>query len=538
MKLKGLGNRAYNIIFHTHTVAGIVISFALFVIFYAGAFSLFRHEIYLWENQEARFEAPKVIDYDKALFEVDKTYSIDKHTIANVLLPNQHNPYIKVFGAFHDTDSTTKRIQASIDPKSYEINDLSNPKTTVGDTMYELHYFGQIPVVGLYISGFVALFFLFASITGLLIHWQNIFTKFFSFITEGKWKQIWTNAHTVLGMIGLPFQIMYAITGALFGLLTLLLLPSVLILFNGDTDEVFKHIRPLDAIELNQNAPLATNPISLNHFIEAATSDYPNHKVKSVSLLNYGLEDAIAMVYIDDIKGILSDGYVTFSMSDGMIVEKATTFPNEKTYAESVLSFLTKLHFGTFGGIFLKIIYFILSMITCFMIVSGILIWKTARENNNYTHKQKQFHHRVTKTYLAICLSMFPAFALLFIANKLVPMSLDDRAPIVEISFFFSWLCLTLIGLSWNSYAKLNKNYLLTGGILSLFVPIMNGAVTGDWFWITWYTFPVVAYVDIFWLFTGIISLFIVFNVLQVAKPENTPLKDIKQKIVDFKLSN
>ena len=31
MKLKGLGNRAYNVLFHTHTVTGIVISFALFV---------------------------------------------------------------------------------------------------------------------------------------------------------------------------------------------------------------------------------------------------------------------------------------------------------------------------------------------------------------------------------------------------------------------------------------------------------------------------------------------------------------------------
>ena len=50
MKLKGLGNRAYNVMFHTHTVAGIVISFALFVIFYAGAFSLFRHDVAQWEN--------------------------------------------------------------------------------------------------------------------------------------------------------------------------------------------------------------------------------------------------------------------------------------------------------------------------------------------------------------------------------------------------------------------------------------------------------------------------------------------------------
>jgi len=48
MKLKALQPRLYNILFHTHTVSGIVISFALFVIFYAGAFSLFRDELYRW----------------------------------------------------------------------------------------------------------------------------------------------------------------------------------------------------------------------------------------------------------------------------------------------------------------------------------------------------------------------------------------------------------------------------------------------------------------------------------------------------------
>lgn len=76
-KLKGLGNRAYNVMFHTHTVAGIVISFALFIIFYAGAFSLFRHEITQWENPNARYEIQSDFDYEKAIKKIDKSYEID-----------------------------------------------------------------------------------------------------------------------------------------------------------------------------------------------------------------------------------------------------------------------------------------------------------------------------------------------------------------------------------------------------------------------------------------------------------------------------
>lgn len=54
-----MGNRTYNILFHTHTVSGIVISVALYVIFFAGSFSFFRDEIVNWERGHT------VEDYDE-----------------------------------------------------------------------------------------------------------------------------------------------------------------------------------------------------------------------------------------------------------------------------------------------------------------------------------------------------------------------------------------------------------------------------------------------------------------------------------------
>ncbi|MEM8890089.1 MAG: PepSY-associated TM helix domain-containing protein, partial [Bacteroidota bacterium] len=63
--------------FHTHTVAGIVISFALFIIFYAGAYSLFRHEIHLWENQELRQPLQEDLNVDAAIAKIDSVYNFD-----------------------------------------------------------------------------------------------------------------------------------------------------------------------------------------------------------------------------------------------------------------------------------------------------------------------------------------------------------------------------------------------------------------------------------------------------------------------------
>ena len=96
-------------------------------------------------------------------------------------------------------------------------------------------------------------FFLFATITGICIHWKNILVKFSDFSTKGKLKQVWTKSHTVLGVIGIPFQIIYATTGAVFGLLNLLLLPSALVLFDGKTEPIFENIEPQENINHNNN---------------------------------------------------------------------------------------------------------------------------------------------------------------------------------------------------------------------------------------------------------------------------------------------
>jgi uncharacterized iron-regulated membrane protein len=65
-----------------------------------------------------------------------------------------------------------------------------------------------------YLSGFVALFFLFAIATGVLLHWQKIVSNFYLFRPREKLKTMWTDAHTSLGILGLPFQFVYAVTGA------------------------------------------------------------------------------------------------------------------------------------------------------------------------------------------------------------------------------------------------------------------------------------------------------------------------------------
>lgn len=105
----------------------------------------------------------------------------------------------------------------------------------------------QIPYpIGYYLSGFVALFFLFAIVTGVLLHWNKIVSNFYIFRPKEKLKTLWTDAHTALGMIGLPFQFVYAVTGAFFMIKLLIVAPAVMALYNGDQDKLYKELEYTD----------------------------------------------------------------------------------------------------------------------------------------------------------------------------------------------------------------------------------------------------------------------------------------------------
>ncbi|TEB41333.1 PepSY domain-containing protein, partial [Flavobacterium circumlabens] len=138
---------------------------------------------------------------------------------------------------------------------------------SLGEFLYRLHFLAQVPYpVGYYLSGFVALFFLFAIVTGVLLHWNKIVSNFYTFRPKEKLKTLWTDSHTALGMIGLPFQFVYAVTGAFFMIKLLIVAPSVMALYKGDQNKLYDDLEYINPVYNFENKKLA-NPFSINEFV-------------------------------------------------------------------------------------------------------------------------------------------------------------------------------------------------------------------------------------------------------------------------------
>ncbi|MBZ4042762.1 PepSY-associated TM helix domain-containing protein [Flavobacterium hibisci] len=519
-----MSNRNYNIYFHTHTVSGIVISVVLFVIFFAGSFSFFRDEIINWEkNESAPISREMDLNYDAALKKLDKEYILHGRNITISKHSKERRVNIYAEGT-KDTLAPAKQKEASffyLDTENYQTSTYEE-SYSLGEFLYRLHFLAQIPYpLGYYLSGFIALFFLFAIVTGVLLHWKKIVSNFYVFRPKEKLKTLWTDAHTALGMIGLPFQFVYAVTGAFFMIKLLIVAPAVMALYKGDQDKLYKELEYKDPEFKFDNKKLVA-PFSINKLVSKAKSNWKDFEITHVMIQNYGDTNMHLLVegHLLSTKKFTGIGKIIYRIADGKEVARKNP-ETENYYLDIVKNVLYRIHFGDYGGYALKIVSFILGIITCFVIISGVMIWLIARDKKNMPEKKRRFNETVVRIYLAICLSMYPITALAFIASKLFyPLTQSHLYSI----YFIGWLLLAIFFIIKKNDAFTNKLCLISGSILGFLIPLTNGIITGNWFWSSFLQNKIqIFFIDVFWIILASITLYVAFSL----KPKKKEIAEI-----------
>lgn len=544
-----MNKRNYNVFFHLHTVSGIVISVALFVIFFCGAFALFKNEFALWEKGE-QFQKDKIvtIDYNRLVDSLENTHTLYGRDIRLLFPPENAQDFFVSISASKDSLAIEETKQAAY----FNVNSINYEQSeyydfySLGELIYRLHFFSQIPSIGTYLAGFIALFFLFAIITGVIIHWNKIVSNFYVFRPKEKLKIVWTDVHTVLGVIGLPFQFVYAVTSVVLCFTALILLPANF-LYDNDQTQLLEDVRPmLKSYPLKGKSNLHAD---YNLMMDKAKNTWEGFVPKQVYFKNYGDQNMKFQIdgLISSSEKFLGNGRIIFDVnSQKMTVDKD---PYETDYLESVELTIRQLHFADFGGLSMKLIYFIMAMITCFVIISGVLIWLEARNKKNYSLKERLYTQNVGHVYMAICLTIFPVIAFSFHIARWLPRSLDaSRQSILYAIFFLGWFLLTLIFRYKRDNHFTFKYTLWAGSILGALIPITNGLSTGNWFWTNFFADQYeILFVDLFWISVAIIGFIIVtkakyrlsenqYTELKIAYQEalkNTP-KNISTEVEDL----
>ncbi|MCX2679545.1 PepSY-associated TM helix domain-containing protein [Galbibacter sp. EGI 63066] len=519
-----MNKRQYNILFNTHTISGIVISAALYIIFFTGSFAFFRDEIANWQKNEA--VAPNyqgiTANIDLVIDSLQNTYQLYGRDIEIASHYNERRVSVNL-GASKDSLTADKdKVGAFfyMDTKTYDTYNYLE-SYTLGEFLYRLHFFAQIKYpIGYYLSGFVALFFLFAIITGILVHWNKIVSNFYTFRPKAKLKTIWTDAHTALGVIGLPFQFVYAVTGSLFMLTALVAAPNIMLLYDGDQQKMYEDLELADKPVALGYEKLNEIP-SIEGFIDKTKDQWEDFQISHVHIFNYGDSNMRVSVEgeLDDKKVYNDLGKTVYQASTGEII--AQKDPTNPSYLNGVRNVMYRLHYGDYGGFALRLISFVLGIVSCFVIISGVLIWLVARDKKNVPEKKRRFNSALVNIYLSVCLSMYPITALTFIAVKVFH---PAGQSFLYNFYFIGWLLLSVFFIIKKNHFFTNKYCLLSGSILGLLIPVSNGITTGNWFWKAYANGHFQSFfIDVFWIVLALITLWVTFKLKK--KPNQKPLK-------------
>ncbi|MEM8901388.1 MAG: PepSY domain-containing protein, partial [Bacteroidota bacterium] len=170
----------------------------------------------------------------------------------------------------------------------------------------------------------------------------------------------------------------------------------------------------------------------------------------------------------------------------------------------------------------LRLISFILGLLSCYVVLSGVMIWLVARDKKLTSDKERRFNRRVVWWYLAICLSMYPVTALEFSLVKLFP---GGGMSFLYRTYFMSWLTLSLFFVWRKDNAFILKWSLLSGGILGLLIPLVNGITSGKWIWVSILEgYDQILLVDLMWLMLSSMSIWVAFKLSPKTKITQTVL--------------
>jgi len=508
-----MDNRKYNIYFNTHTVSGIIICAVLYVMFFAGSFSFFKDDLAAWQKNESYLNPNKVVkkDFNGILDSLAQKHTLKGRDFDFSLQRHQASAYVSM-AASHDPIVIKQkpkkkpekkrgrgRGRGGDDDAAFFTYDFSRQQEadyassyTIGEFLYRLHFLAQLNQVfpfrigvpfGYLLAGIISFIFLFALITGLLLHWNKLVSNFFTFRPWSKRKTVWTDLHTALGVIGFPYQLVFAITGVVLIFNSFLIVPYTKLLYKNNEDKIFKDL----GFGVQPGFPYAnkalTKPFDINRLVTQTEERWAGSDISLVAIRNYGDENMHVVIqgkpHTD--AQLNGQGELIYRIRDQKIVaERSPTSP--ASYVQTVRGLIYHLHFGDFGGRPLRVIYFVLGLLGCVVINSGVMIWLVARDNKSIPARKRLFNFWTANVYLSSSLSMLPVTAFCMIALLVL-----DKPAQTDIYhwYFYPWLALSVYFLIRKNLALVNRQSLVLSVVTCFLLPVVDGAVRGNWFWNT-----------------------------------------------------
>lgn len=368
MKINPVTLRNYLVV---HTWTGILASLFLFVAFYAGALAMFKPEINHWTRAEpVRSSASQDADALATAF-------LQAHPDAQratLVLPSESNaaPYFD-FSA----SKQKQQIELGADGK---LRRVVLDDSATGRFVDYLHRKGGLPLpldTAEPVIGIVSMLYALALVSGVVVLLPSLVKDLFVLRFGRNVKRWWLDLHNLLGVASLPFHIVMALSAAVFCLHDWIYVAQDHMIYPDGLKSAETRSAP-------QRPPVTAPSATWRTPTELIVSARQAAPGFAPTALDYrGLGTPKAAVYIagtDDahFKRSPRVGYAVLDPVSGESVQTGMLPGQGSRWSSTLVSFFS-LHFGSYGGKPVRVLYAVLGVMGALLFYTGNVLWIESR---------------------------------------------------------------------------------------------------------------------------------------------------------------
>jgi uncharacterized iron-regulated membrane protein len=360
--------RTLVILYSLHSWAGIITGLLLFIVCFSGSVMVFREEIDAWANPSAgalpRMEQP--VAPDAVLASLARQYPDSRSDM--LLPPDDVNPSWSVYAKL--ADGASVKLAARADTGAI----VGPVDSQLGQFLRTLHvflFFGPRWIVG-----FLGVAMLFLIVSGFVIH-RKIVKELFTVRWRKSLRLSASDLHKGAGVWALGFHLLIAFTGAWLGLAPVFERGYAFVSgMGGVAGSAPTAPAPATRAKTGSGAVVSLPP--LDALLARALVDMPGLTVERISLRNPGKPNAAVVFYGAVQDSVFSKSSIVYDLASGKVNDLQG--PATRGFWGSFNLLLKPLHFGDYGGLVMKWLYFLLGMTPALLSLSGTLLWIERRK--------------------------------------------------------------------------------------------------------------------------------------------------------------
>ena len=471
-----------------HTWGGLSVGWLLYFMFITGTAGYFVSEIDYWMQPEMP-HLNETAEHSQLLLLAEQHLNSKAPTAKSwrINLPSERERTLTV--RWQDGDGRHKDILHPVSGDVVNVRDTGG-----GEQLYEMHYrLHYMPrTVAFIITSLCGMFMLIALITGLVIH-KKIFIEFFTF-RPGKKQRSWLDMHNILSVLPLPFHLMITYSGLIFLMFTTM--PAIFLASYGVEEEGRQ--RFISELRSTPTPIKATgnrmNLTSLPGLLEKAENSWGQGNVSRFSIEHPGDSHARITLQKRRVDQVSDEQKLIYHGVTGQLLSAVDDVGSSAS--KSFYALMIRLHIGEFAGTALRWLYFLSGLMGAGMIATGMVLWANKRRTKaDKSGRSSKGLVLVEHLNVGTITGLPIAIAAYFLANRLIPLGLENRAEWEINILFITWASMLVYPVFISKFkqvlAAIWVQQLMLASMLYLMLPVINvmtsnkhlGAslLTADW---------------------------------------------------------